>query len=152
MVLSGGADIFDYYSKDYIVDKDLFKGDDFGNLVGNVGILSDNMDELKRLEYFYKDKFKDVCDIYLSGPYTLNIVPNHVSKRRAIETICEKYNVNLDEIATMGDSPNDICMLKNIKCSFVMEKGLDEVKKNATYVVNSVKEGIEVIKRINRTI
>ena len=79
VVLSGGADIFDYYSKDYIVDKDLFKGDDFGNLVGNVGILSDNMDELKRLEYFYKDKFKDVCDIYLSGPYTLNIVPNHVS-------------------------------------------------------------------------
>ena len=152
VVLSGGADIFDYYSKDYIVDKDLFKGYDFGNLVGNVGILSDNMDELKRLEYFYKDKFKDVCDIYLSGPYTLNIVPNHVSKRRAIETICEKYNVNLDEIATMGDSPNDICMLKNIKCSFVMEKGLDEVKKNATYVVNSVKEGIEVIKKINRTI
>ena len=28
----------------------------------------------------------------------------------------------------------------------------DEVKKNATYVVNSVKEGIEVIKKINRTI
>ena len=152
IVLSGGADIFNYYSNDYVLDEELFKKDSFDNLVGNVGILSDNIDELKRLEYYYKDKFGEVCDVYLSGPYTLNIVPNHVSKRHAIEYICKKYNVSLEEIATMGDSPNDICMLKNIKCSFVMEKGLDEVKKNATYVVNSVKEGIEVIKKINRTI
>ena len=151
VVLSGGSEIFDYYSNDYIIDEEIFKKDTFDNLVGNVGILSDNMDELKRLEYFYKDKFGEVCDIYLSGPYTLNIVPNHVSKRHAIEHICKKYNVTVDEIATMGDSPNDICMLKDIKYSFAMDKSQDEVKKNASYVVSSVKEGIEIIKKINRT-
>ena len=150
IVLSGGADIFNYYSNDYVLDEELFKKDSFDNLVGNVGILSDNIDELKRLEYYYKDKFGEVCDVYLSGPYTLNIVPNHVSKRHAIEYICKKYNVSLEEIATMGDSPNDICMLNNIKHSFAMNKGDYDVKKSASYTVDSVKDAIDIIKKINR--
>lgn len=152
IILSDGAKIFEYYSNDYIVDEEIFKRESFDNLVGNVGILSEDMDELKRLEYFYKDKFGEVCDVYLSGPYTLNIVPNHVSKRHAIEYICEKYNVSVNEVATMGDSPNDICMLKGIKHSFAMNKSSEEVKESASYTVNNVKEGIEMIKKINRTI
>ena len=46
IVLRGGADIFNYYSIDYVLDEELFKKDSFDNLVGNVGILSDNIDEL----------------------------------------------------------------------------------------------------------
>mgnify|MGYP001125988251 FL=1 len=151
IVLSGGEDVFSHYTKDYILDEEIFKKENFDNLVGNVGIVSDNMDELKRLEYYYKSEFGEVCDIYLSGPYTLNIVPNHVSKRHGIEHICKKYNVSLEEVATMGDSPNDICMLKNIKYSFAMNKSNEEVKESASYVVDSVKDGIEMIKKINRT-
>lgn len=151
IVLSGGEDVFRHYTKDYILDKEIFKKEEFDNLVGNVGIVSDNMDELKRLEYYYKSEFGEVCDIYLSGPYTLNIVPNHVSKRHGIEHICKKYNVSLDEVATMGDSPNDICMLKNIKYSFAMNKSNEDVKESASHIVDNVKDGIEIIKKINRT-
>ena len=151
IVLSGGEDVFSHYTKDYILDEEIFKKENFDNLVGNVGIVSDNMDELKRLEYYYKSEFGEVCDIYLSGPYTLNIVPNHVSKRHGIEHICKKYNISLDEVATMGDSPNDICMLKNIKYSFAMNKSNEDVKESASYVVNSVRDAIEMIKKINRT-
>lgn len=151
VILSGGEEAFSNYTMDYILDKEIFKKESFDNLVGNVGIVSDNMDELKRLEYYYKSEFGEVCDIYLSGPYTLNIVPNHVSKRHGIEHICKQHNISLDEIATMGDSPNDICMLKNIKYSFAMDKSNEEVKESASYVVNNVRDAIEVIKKINRT-
>lgn len=151
VILSGGEDVFSNYTMDYILDKDMFKKESFNNLVGNVGIVSDNMDELKRLEYYYKSEFSEVCDIYLSGPYTLNIVPNHVSKRHGIEYICKKYNISPNEIVTMGDSPNDICMLKNIKHSFAMNKSNEDVKESASYVVNNVREAIEIIKKINRT-
>ncbi|MPM33307.1 hypothetical protein SDC9_79880 [bioreactor metagenome] len=149
--MSGGGEVFGNYTKDYILDKEMFKKEKFDNLVGNVGIVSNNMDELKRLEYYYKSEFSEVCDIYLSGPYTLNIVPNHVSKRHGIEHICEKYNINLNEVATMGDSPNDICMLKDIKYSFAMDKSNKDVKESASYIVSSVRDGIEKIKKINRT-
>lgn len=152
IVLSGGGEIFDYYSNDYIVDEKLFTQESFDSLVGNVGILSDNMDELKRWEYFYKSKFGELCDVYLSGPHTINIVPKHVSKRHAIEYVCKKYDVNLDEIATMGDSPNDICMLENLKYSFAMSKASEEVKNSASYIVDSVKDGIKMIEKINRTL
>lgn len=151
IILSGGGEVFGNYTKDYILDKEMFKKEKFDNLVGNVGIVSNNMDELKRLEYYYKSEFSEVCDIYLSGPYTLNIVPNHVSKRHGIEHICEKYNINLNEVATMGDSPNDICMLKDIKHSFAMDKSNKDVKESASYIVSSVRDGIEKIKKINRT-
>ena len=150
VILSGGEEAFSNYTMDYILDKEMFKKESFDNLVGNVGIVSDNMDELKRLEYYYKSEFGEICDIYLSGPYTLNIVPNHVSKRHGIEHICKQHSISLDEIATMGDSPNDICMLKNIKYSFAMDKSNEEVKESASYVVNNVKGAIEVIKKINR--
>lgn len=151
VVLSGGENIFGHYTKDYILDKEIFKREEFDNLVGNVGIVSDNMDELKRLENQYKSEFGEVCDIYLSGPYTLNIVSNHVSKRHGIKHICDKYNISLDEVATMGDSPNDICMLKDIKYSFAMSKANEEVRESASYIVDNVKNAIDIIKKINRT-
>ncbi|MEG1409001.1 HAD family hydrolase [Clostridium sp.] len=146
VVLSGGKDIFNHYSNDYVLDPDFLKRESFDDLVGNVGIVSDDLNELKRIEYYYKSEFYNVCDIYLSGPYTLNIVPNHVSKRHAIEHVCKLNKIELDEIATMGDSPNDVCMLENLKYSFAMEKGRDEVKEKAAFVVKSVAEGIEIIK------
>lgn len=151
VILSGGEDIFEHYDKDYILDSEFIKRDSFDNLVGNVGIVSEDMDELKRIEDYYKSEFGDVCDIYLSGPYTLNILPNHVSKIHGIGEICKIYNVSLDEIATIGDSPNDICMLKNRKYSFAMEKASQIVKNEAAYTVKSVAEGIEYIRKINRT-
>lgn len=150
IILSGGQDVFNYYSDDYILDPNFFNRDNFDNLVGNVGIVSKDLNELKRLEYFYKSEFGDICDIYLSGPYTLNMVQSHVSKRHAIEHVCKIYKVSLDEIATMGDSPNDISMLQNMKYGFAMEKSREEVKEKANYIVGNVKEGIEIIKKINR--
>lgn len=151
VILSGGENVFNHYTNDYILDKEILKKEKFDNLVGNVGIVSDNINELKRLEYYYKDEFGEVCDIYLSGPYTLNIVPNHVSKRHGIKHICDKYNVSFDEVATIGDSPNDICMLKDLKYSFAMTKSSKEVKESASYTADSVKDAIEIIRNINRT-
>lgn len=151
VILSGGEDTFSNYTMDYILDKEMFTKDSFNNLVGNIGIVSDDMNELKRLEYYYKSEFGDVFDIYISGPYTLNIVPNHVSKRHAIEYVCKKNNISLDEVATIGDSPNDICMLKDIKNSFAMNKSSEDVKESASYIVNSVRDAIEVIRKINKS-
>lgn len=138
------------YSMKYIVDEGILEKETYDGLVGNVGILSGDKNLLKRIEYYYKSEFSDVCDIYMSSPITINILPNHVSKRHSIEKICQLHKINLDEVATMGDSPNDICMLKDLKYSFAMEGAVDEVKNEASYVMKNVREGIEMIKNINR--
>ena len=53
------------------------------------------------------------------------------------------------EIATIGDSPNDINMLDGIQYSFVMKNSSDSVKKHANYIVSSVSEAIGIINKIN---
>lgn len=149
IILSGGEEILDEFDSDCIVDPEFFKNKSFGDGIGNIGILSKNIDELGRMEIYYKVEFDDILDVYLSGPNTLNIVPKHISKRNGIKHVCDILEVNLDEIATIGDSPNDICMLDGFKYSFAMEDARDEVKKSANYSANSVKEAIKIIEKIN---
>ena len=72
-----------------------------------------------------------------------------VSKRSAIEYTCKILGVSLDEIATIGDSPNDINMLEEIKYSFAMSNARESVKSSANYIATSVKDAIEQINKIN---
>jgi len=149
IILSGGKEYLDEYDRDCIVDSNFFNKESYNNLVGNIGIISDNIDELKRMELYYKSEFNEILDVYLSGPYVLSILPKHISKRNAIEHVCKILNVNLDEIATIGDSANDICMLEGLKYSFAMDSSKDNVKNIASYKAKNVREALEIIKKIN---
>ena len=149
IILSGGKEYLDKYDRDCIVDKSFFKKENYNNLVGNIGIISNNNDELGRMELYYKSEFNDILDVYLSGPSVLSILPKHISKRNAIEYVCNILNVNLDEIATIGDSPNDICMLEDLKYSFAMDSSRDNVKSKANYNAKNVSEVLEIIQKIN---
>lgn len=149
VILSGGKEVFKHYSNDFILDPNFLKRDKFDNLVGNIGIVSDDVEELTRIELYLKSEFNEVLDVYFSAQYTLNIVPKNVSKRKAIEYVCDLVGAKLDEIATIGDSPNDICMLDGIKYSFAMKESRDSVKESSNYAVESVREAIEIIEKIN---
>lgn len=140
---------FNIYSSEYVIDKDFRNKNTYNNLVGNIGIVSKDVDELYRLESFLISEFNDVLDIYFSSEYTLNLVPKGVSKHEAIKNVCRILNVSLDEVATIGDSPNDISMLKTTKYSFAMKSARKEVKESANYIADSVEEAIKKIKEIN---
>ena len=149
IILSGGKEYLDKYDRDCLVDKSFFKKENYNNLVGNIGIISNNNDELGRMELYYKSEFNDILDVYLSGPSVLSILPKHISKRNAIEHVCNLLDVNLDEIATIGDSPNDICMLEGLKYSFAMDSSRDNVKSKASYKAKNVSEALKIIQKIN---
>ncbi|MFR4161900.1 MAG: Cof-type HAD-IIB family hydrolase [Paraclostridium sordellii] len=141
---------FTTYSNDYIVDENFSQKDSYNDLVGNIGIVSQNIDELYRLESFFIEEFNDVLDIYFSSEHTLNLVPKGVSKHEGIKKVCEILGANLDEIATIGDSPNDISMLNTTKYSFAMENSRKEVLDAANYTAKSVSDAISKIKYINK--
>ena len=149
IVISGGLEILDKYDKECIMDLDFFKRDKYDNLVSNIGILSRNIDELGRMELYYKSEFGDILDVYLSGPHVLSMAPKHISKGNGIKHVCEVLDVTLDEVATIGDSPNDIPMLYGFKYSFAMENGRKEVKESASYSAKSVRDVIEIVGQIN---
>lgn len=149
VVLTGGEKEFSIYSSDYVIDEEFVKRDSFDNLVGNIGVVSDDIEELSRIELYLQSEFNEVLDIYFSSPTTLNLVAKGVSKRDGIKYVCDILDAKEDEIATIGDSPNDICMLEGIKYSFAMENARDSVKESANYSAKSVKDAIEKIIKIN---
>ncbi len=138
------------YTNEYIIDGDFIKRETFDNAVGNIGVVSENIDELCRIELYLKSEFSEILDIYFSAENVINIVPKGVSKRESIKRICKMINVSEDEIATIGDSPNDINMLDGLKYSFAMENARDSVKEHANYVAKSVADAIQKISQINK--
>ena len=140
---------FNKYTSEYIIDKDFGKRGKYDNLIGNIGIVSQDVDELGRLELYLKALFEEVLDIYFSSENTLNLVPKGVSKHEAIKIVCDKIGANLDEVATMGDSPNDISMLQASKYSFAMQNSRSEVKECANYEASSVADAINKIIHMN---
>lgn len=146
VVLDEDSD-FKYFSTNFTVDPDFINRDSYDNMVGNIGIASKNSEELARIELYLTSEFGELLDIYLSSDITLNLVPKKVSKRAAIEYVCKQTNVDLDEIVTIGDSPNDICMLDGFKNSFAMSSARQDVIKHARYTASSVAEAIDIIRK-----
>jgi hydroxymethylpyrimidine pyrophosphatase-like HAD family hydrolase len=60
-----------------------------------------------------------------------------VNKGIALEMISEYYNIEINEIACIGDSENDIYMFDKVKYSVAMENALPEVKNKALYITKS---------------
>ncbi len=149
VVLAQEEDCFKNYSRSYTIDEDFIKRDSFDDKIGNIGVVSKDIEELSRIEMYMKLEFDEVLDIYFSSENTLNFVPKGISKRSAIERVCNDLNISIDEIATIGDSPNDINMLENMKYSFAMAHARESVAVVANYKAKSVADAINQIKKIN---
>lgn len=152
VVLIDENKFFNKYTNEYIIDKEFINKGKYDNLIGNIGIVSQDIEELNRIELYFKSMFNELLDIYFSSENTLNIVPKGVSKHEGIKIVCSKIKANLDEVATMGDSPNDINMLQASKYSFAMKNSRSEVRECAKYEASSVADAINQIIKINNEV
>ena len=71
----------------------------------------------------------------------IDIVKKGCSKGIAINKVKEAFNIDI--IAGIGDSYNDIPMLENADISFTFHSSPDVIKDKATYIVDSICEAIE---------
>jgi hydroxymethylpyrimidine pyrophosphatase-like HAD family hydrolase len=65
----------------------------------------------------------------------IQVVSREISKKLAIDRICEKVGFGTDEIAVFGDDFTDMEMLKAFPHSFAMGNAIDEIKACARYTV-----------------
>ncbi|ERJ12458.1 Cof-type HAD-IIB family hydrolase [Haloplasma contractile] len=82
---------------------------------------------------------------YISSDYTLDITNVENSKGNAIRRICKHDDLDINEIAVIGDSYNDISMFNVTKHSYVIDKASNSVRKHANHTVKSVSEAIKHI-------
>jgi Cof subfamily protein (haloacid dehalogenase superfamily) len=72
-----------------------------------------------------------------SKPRFLDVTPYGYHKGSVVEHLAGVFNVSKDEIAVIGDGPNDIEMFRQAGTSIAMGQGVDEVINNATFITSS---------------
>lgn len=75
----------------------------------------------------------------------IDIVSIGCSKGNAIMRLKEYFH--LKDIAGIGDSYNDLSMLKVVDSAFTFVYSPDSIKENADFVVSSVKEAIDILSK-----
>lgn len=70
-----------------------------------------------------------------SRKLNLDILEQGVQDKRCmIDKLCQKYNINLQNIAYIGDDINDLDVIKAVGFGCSVPNGVEEVKKAAVYV------------------
>ncbi|UOQ84539.1 Cof-type HAD-IIB family hydrolase [Gracilibacillus salinarum] len=78
-------------------------------------------------------------DIEVSNSSPTNIEVNAVgvNKAAAIEVVCERIGINMSQVMSMGDSLNDIKMIKEAGTGVAMGNAQDEVKQAADWITTT---------------
>jgi Cof subfamily protein (haloacid dehalogenase superfamily) len=125
--------------------------DDVAKLVG----VSDDLEAVRRCEQAVQERFSDdvharesnpqrephpLVSAARSQPYYLDVTHPDANKGAVVLSLSKMLGIAPDEIATIGDMPNDISMFRKSGMSIAMGQSGDEVKSAATYVTTSSEE------------
>src|SRR5450432_1292992 len=127
------------------------KMDDVAKIVG----VSDDLDAVAKCEAAVRAQFTNVVccgqsnparesqprvSAALSQPYYVDVTHPDANKGAVVMTLAQMLGIPVEQIATIGDMPNDTAMFAKSGTSIAMGQSSDEVKKAATYVTTSSEE------------
>jgi Cof subfamily protein (haloacid dehalogenase superfamily) len=107
------------------------------NQVAKIVGVSDDYDKVKRCEADAQAAFASRATAARSQPYYLDITNKDANKGAVVEYLSSHMDVPAEEIATIGDQPNDVLMFKRSGFSIAMGNASDEVKKQADATTDS---------------
>ena len=115
----------------------------FDNLMENVAKVvgvSDDLDAVQRCEKDTQEACGDQASAARSQPYYLDVTHPEANKGEVVLAMSELLNTPVDQIATIGDMPNDVLMFRKSGVSIAMGNASPEVQKAATYATTSNEE------------
>ncbi len=113
-----------------------FEGDMLDHVVKIVGI-SDDLDLVHRAETEAQKTLGDHASAARSQPYYLDVTHPEANKGGAIAWLSRHLGIPQDEIATLGDQPNDVLMFRPSGLAIAMGNASAEVQDEADRVTAS---------------
>jgi Cof subfamily protein (haloacid dehalogenase superfamily) len=107
-----------------------------GSVAKLVGV-SDDTDAVDRATTAVHDAFGDHVAAATSQPYYLDVTHPQANKGAVAQYLAARYDVRPDDIATIGDMPNDVLMFAHSGLSIAMGNASSEVKRAARRVTTS---------------
>jgi len=102
--------------------------------VAKVVGVSDDRDKVQRCEAEAQAAFGQRETANRSQPYYLDVTNKNANKGAVVAYLAQHFGVPEEEIATIGDQPNDVLMFKRSGFSIAMGNASDEVKAQAAAV------------------
>ncbi|MGO8959202.1 MAG: Cof-type HAD-IIB family hydrolase [Streptosporangiaceae bacterium] len=106
---------------------------DVAKLVG----VSDDTDAVTNATSAVHDEFGEHVTAATSQPYYLDVTHPQANKGAVAKYLAARYNLEPEEIATIGDMPNDVLMFAHSGLSIAMGNASSEVKRCARRVTTS---------------
>lgn len=133
-----------YVFKDNGIPREWFVIKSIDEIIGDsfysMSMMCKSEDEASELKSLIEKEYKGI-DVFQNRA-SIDIVKEGNSKGNAIRLLKKLLNIN--EIAGIGDSYNDISMLDNVDKSYTFHDSPCKVKEHADYHVNSVAEAISM--------
>jgi Cof subfamily protein (haloacid dehalogenase superfamily) len=101
-----------------------------------VGI-SNDYDLVARCEADLQARFGGHVSATRSQPYYVDVTNPSANKGAVVEHMSQHYNIPLEQIATIGDGPNDVLMFVRSGMSIAMGNAIEDVQRQATFVTAS---------------
>ena len=117
--------------------------DDFVKVVNfgfNKIMLSGEPDSMKNIEKHMREMFGDKVNVFRSDPHFVELLPKYVDKGVAVEKLMRYLDINREKVICVGDSINDMPMLRYAGMGVAMGNAQDKVKQAADYVTLSHNE------------
>lgn len=100
-------------------------------------------EDAEKLEYFldyFERKYSPSIEVTKSMKNFIEIMAGGVSKRKALEVVSNKKGINKEEVIAIGDSWNDLAMIKWAGLGIAMADSSVDIKEEADMVAPSNSE------------
>jgi Cof subfamily protein (haloacid dehalogenase superfamily) len=115
----------------------------FDGLLGNVAKIvgiSDDYDLVARCEKDAQDALGANASAARSQPYYLDVTHPDANKGTVVTTLSKRLSIPANEIATIGDMPNDLLMFRKSGLSIAMGNAGPQVQQQANRVTDSYED------------
>jgi Cof subfamily protein (haloacid dehalogenase superfamily) len=109
------------------------------NVVKITGV-SDDLDAVARCEADTRREAGPQVSAARSQPYYLDVTHPDANKGTVVRRFSEFLSIPSEQIATIGDQPNDVLMFEKSGLSIAMGNASPEVQRSAHYVTSSYEE------------
>jgi Cof subfamily protein (haloacid dehalogenase superfamily) len=99
--------------------------------------VSDNHDLVARVETEARERFGDEVSAARSQTYYLDVTHPSANKGGVVDYLSKRYGISTDEIATIGDMPNDVLMFGPSGLGIAMGNASPDVQRAARRVTTS---------------
>ncbi len=113
-----------------------FTAEHLAHAVKIVGV-SDDLGQVAAAEKAAQDALGGEASAARSQPYYLDVTHPQANKGAVVTTLSRLMDIRPEQIATIGDMPNDVLMFRKSGFSIAMGNASDEVKAHASAVTDS---------------